>query len=185
MNIKNILLICCVTSIISDIKSSANEPQKDTLSWLTQTVKKSPNDIFCDTKITEDLDHYIQLLEQKIDLLEDKIKQSPITMEELNKIRILYVTKAILSGSAACLMFLYKDALYKLDLFSFDKLCLDLLFCAFTVTRTISLRNSVELLEQQKTYTANLNTELDYNKQLLATLQLLQKCGYVHLNNNV
>lgn len=181
MVIKKIFILYGVISVcLYNMQNNAQEYQKGTISWLHQIVRQSPGDAFNNPEITNNVEHYISLLEQQIKLLEEKLKRSPNTVKELKKITALCSVPLMISSLITCLMFNYKERIHTSLTSGLGEFGNSILFGTFLISTCHFKLKQLESFGKQQTYVENLNSELNDCKQSLATLQLLQKHDFTN-----
>ncbi len=171
MNIKSLSLLV-VFLLCSFDQSTAFVEEAHT--WIHKILLEPSDVIRHNPEINAQLDVYINLLEEQIHNIEQKITQSAIVIEELEKAEKTNKTLAIASSALALTMFLDKEKIYTIQHSLFNKLGCNVLFVLCSCLGIIATVKRIDLLREQRTYPEKLQTALRDNVLLLASLRLIK-----------
>lgn len=142
--------------------------------WIRQILQESSDVICHNPEINAQLDVYINLLEEQIHNIEQKITQSAIVIEELEKAEKTNKILAIASSALTLTMFLDKEKIYTIQYSLFNKLGYNALFVLCSYLGIIATVNRIDLLKEQQIYPEKLQTALRDNLLLLTSLRLIK-----------
>ncbi|MCL5875273.1 MAG: hypothetical protein M1114_02260 [Candidatus Dependentiae bacterium] len=167
MKLKTIILCFSFYASLHCVESNTPEPEKGTLDWLHWSIEQTPQNTLYSQEVKEHLDHYIQLIEGHIIILEEKLEHRSIAIRELRKAGLLdlgaFASIFILGGVQKKYVGIRQASMSE---------GIIALACIFFGMSTID--NSIQLLTRASRYTNKLQAKLMSDRQLLASLEWLK-----------